>query len=110
VLADNSIQADFDRADSIEINGTQVIGSTARFNEIVTTQSGRFGHDESIGLQLHGFVLNTEKDGATIVDVRFSGFAAALSNHIALIEIDNKKQSGHFDYWYVNVLLISDRY
>lgn len=101
VLADNGIQADFDRADNIAIQGTDVLGSTARFNEIVSSQSGRFGHEEIIGLQLHSFALAIERDGATIVDVRFDGFANAQSSRVTLIDIDSSKLSGHFDYWYV---------
>lgn len=100
VLADNSIQADFDRADNIEIVGTQVIGSTARFNEIVTSQSRSFAHsDRIVGVQLHGFAFERKRQGANLVDIQFSGFSDAMSTRVALIDIDDDKLSGHFDYW-----------
>ena len=38
VIADNCYQADFDRSDSIVMNGTRLIGSTARYREILSTQ------------------------------------------------------------------------
>jgi hypothetical protein len=100
VLADNSIQADLDRADSIEINGTEIVGSTARFNEIVATQRQRYGHeDQIIGVQLHSFVFNETKQGGTLVNVRFSGFEDAVSSRVALLDVDVDRMSGHFDYW-----------
>lgn len=100
VLADNRIQADLDRADNVEIVGTHIMGSTARFNEIIASESVRLGHTDGIvGLQLHDFALEMNRQGATLVNVRFSGFADALSDQVSYIEIDDDKQSGHFDYW-----------
>jgi hypothetical protein len=101
VLGDNGIQADFDRADNIEVANVHVIGSTRRFNEITASNRVKLGHPNGIvGLQLHDFAVEPSRQGATIVNVQFSGFASALSNSVTIIEIDDEKLSGHFDYWY----------
>jgi hypothetical protein len=100
VLADNRIQADFDRADNIIIDGTAVIGVTTRYQEIVDTQIGTPFHDDIVvGIELHGFVRDPSLPGATIRNVRFSGFSGSQSNHTALIQFDDEKWSGNFDYW-----------
>lgn len=100
VLADNKIQADFDRADNIVIDGTVVIGVTSLYQEIVDTQIGTPFHDDTVvGIELHGFVRDPSLQGATIRNVRFSGFSGSRSNHTALIQFDSEKWSGNFDYW-----------
>ena len=68
------------------------MGTTARYKEIVSSQVGRFGnYDSLIGLQLHSFANDMENEGATIRNVRFSGFKDTLSSRTALIDIDEKK-------------------
>lgn len=101
ILADNEIQCDFDRMDNAVIRGTRVIGTTNRYKEIVLLQTGRIAHtDRIVGIQLHGHVLDVEHEGAAIRNVRFSGFSdKATTAYTALIDVDNKKSTGHFDYW-----------
>jgi len=94
ILADNSIQCDFDRADNVDIVGTSVIGITARYAEIVSSQPGKLAQSETIGLELHGFATDMANRGTTIRGVTFSRFPDGR-----LLEIDEKKFSGHFDYW-----------
>ena len=53
VFADNRYQADFDRSDSIVMNGTRLIGSTARYREILSTQEVWVDQDRIVGLELH---------------------------------------------------------
>jgi len=91
-LADNSVQADFDKADNVEIFGTEVTGTTTRYGAIVSTQN--LEHDNIIGLQLHGYAMSMSNQGATIRKVRFSGFPDG-----SLIDVDDNVRSGHFDYW-----------
>lgn len=93
---------DLDRADEIEIDGTHVVGNTERFKDIVDVESGIFGgFEQLVGIQLHGFVLDPEDEGATISNVKFDGFGNALAPYTALIDIDPTIASGHFDYRYV---------
>lgn len=94
VLADNSIQCDFDRADNVVIAGTSVIGTTARYAEIVSSQPGKLAQSEIIGLELHSFATDMANRGTTIRGVKFSKFPDGR-----LIEVDEKKWSGHFDFW-----------
>jgi hypothetical protein len=81
-----------------------------RYNQIIASQGQRFGHNEEIvGVQLHGFAFNETKDGATLYGVTFAGFPNAKSSRVALVDIDNKKMSGHFDYWYAGLLVVLGR-
>lgn len=101
--ADNSIQIDLDRADSIDINAVSLIGSTSRFKRIVAAEKGIFGSfNETIGIQLHSFRLDESKSGAAIRGAHFSKFDDTLGKRSALIDVDERKLSGVFDYWYVN--------
>ena len=96
-LADNSVQADLDKADNIVVTGTKIIGTTTRYGEIVSTQPGNLAHDGNIiGVDLHSYATDMINHGATIRNVRFSGFPLG---HV--IEVDEKRWSGHFDYWQV---------
>jgi hypothetical protein len=99
VLADNKIQFDFDRgAENIHFQDTSVIGVTDLYKEVVRTQPGAPAQDVVVGLELHSFTLNIAREGATIRNITFSGFANTLASHIALIEIDPAVSHGHFDY------------
>lgn len=100
VLADNRIQFDFDRgAENIHLSQFRVIGVTDLYKEILRTQPSAPAHDDIVvGLELHGHTINMG-EGATIRDIVFSGFVDTLANHSAVIEIDDKKTHGLFDYW-----------
>lgn len=101
-FADNSIQIDLDRADGVDVNSVALLGSSSRFKEIVKAEDGLFGSfTESIGIQLHSFRLDETQQGSTIHGVHFSDFDDSLGARSALIDVDERKQSGVFDYWYV---------
>ena len=58
ILADNRIQADFDKADSIRIEGTSIIGISPAYKDVIESQhSVPVQPDSVIGLQLHGFAF-----------------------------------------------------
>ena len=103
VFADNRYQADFDKSDSILMNATRVIGSTASYQEIVRTQNVKADHkDLIVGLELHSFARNPSNKGLTVQDIVFEGFKADIAEHSALVEIDREADdpwSGNFNYW-----------
>lgn len=100
LVADNAIQIDLDRADNIGIGGTKIVGESKRFRSIVESQEGLVGSFESlVGIQLHSFTTDETRSGATIRNIRFSGFAGSHYANVALIQVDDKVESGHFDYW-----------
>ena len=101
VLADNGVfQADLDRADDITVDGVQVIGLTKRYQEIVSTQAEAPALPETlVGLELHSFSTDMSRQGATIRNVRFSGFPISLGKDMAMIQVDDDMWSGTFDYW-----------
>ena len=101
VVADNAIQADFDRADQIMVEGMHVIGISNRYAEIATTQTNTPALPATVvGLELHSFAVDTTRSGASIENVQFSGFSNhPLVRSNALIQIDDDKWTGSFDYW-----------
>lgn len=100
VLADNRKQFDFDRAaENIRLHGASLIGVTEQFKYVTNTQPEATGHSSVVGIELHGFTLNGDNDGASITDIAFSGFAETQANHSALFEIDADTTHGNFDFW-----------
>ena len=103
VFADNRYQADFDRSDSIVMNGTRLIGSTARYREILSTQEVWVDQDRIVGLELHPSAPNPSNKGLTVQNIVFEGFHLTnISEHSALVELDQETDdpwSGNFDYW-----------
>ena len=100
ILADNRIQADFDKADNIRIEGTSIIGISPAYRDVIESQhSVPVQSDTVIGLQLHGFTFTVNGSGATIRNISFSGFLASDSMHTALMDVDDAFQGGHFTYW-----------
>lgn len=99
ILADNSIQADFDMADDLRLERTSIIGVSDSFQAVVDAQSGIDYHsDMVVGVELHSFSLFNE-GGAKINSVSFSGFDGVDSDHVALIELDEDFRTPHFDYF-----------
>jgi hypothetical protein len=103
VFADNSIQIDLDRADSIEVVDSIVIGMSPKFKQILSVEQGFFGRfDAIIGIQIHSFRLDETDFGSAIRGVRFLAFDDTIAAYSALIDVDDEKLYGVFDYWYVD--------
>ena len=103
ILADNRYQADFDFSDTMLMRGTQVIGITPRFKEIMEEKGGSAYHqDRVVGLELHSFARDPSKKGLTIRNIVFDGFDGTNTTHTALVEIDGDSDdpwTGNFNYW-----------
>lgn len=78
VFADNRVGIDIDRAHSVRIVGSHLVGVTPSFAELVSS-SGKTGHCPSmspvIGVQLHSFPIGGNAvTGAILQDLSFAHF------------------------------------
>ena len=96
LLADNRVQFDFDQGgENIRLQTASLIGVSDQYKYVLATQPEVSAHSSTIGIELHGFTLDTANDGASIRNVEFSGFDDTMT----LVEIDPDASHGHFDYW-----------
>lgn len=92
VYADNREQLDFDRAEYITLRDAEVIGVSPEFRKLLQTQNvGRVcRYDKVVGVQLHTFTRHSRGIGASLQNVRFSGFVDTGCDKAFAIDFDDE--------------------
>ena len=91
LFADNNVGVDIDRAEGIVVRDTVIIGESDSYRNLMARQTVGIvcRQRELKGLDLHTWKLLKEFGGATIMNVKFSGFGKVACNFPSSIHMDD---------------------